>query len=212
MAKLKNDNKEKLPIYYPIVITLLVIFITISGFLTIKKYIFKDPIVSMEETKLKTLGEAVTRNPDNVSVRLKLAYELQLLQDFDQAKKQYLEALKLAPEDLAANYNLGAIAVEQKNYDEAEKYFTQTLALEPNHVLAAYGLGQMYFTQKEFDKVVDTVDPLLKSNPENASLHSLKAKSLEKLGKIMEAKTEYSTVLKYIPDDKDTNEALKRLK
>lgn len=113
---------------------------------------------------------------------------------------------------MAANYNLGVIAVEQKNYAEAEKYFTKVLTTDPSHVLAAYGLGQMYFTQEKFDKVVDTMDRVLKSNPQNASLHSLKAKALEKLGKVTEAKTEYSAVLKYIPDDKDANEALKRLK
>lgn len=212
MSELNYDKKDKLPIYYPVIILILVILIAVTAFFTTKKFMLKEPTVTPAESQLKALSDTITQNPNNAEVRSKLAYELQMLQEYDQAKEQYLEVLKTAPDDLATNYNLGVIAQAQSNDAETEKYFTKVLTIKPDHVLASYALGQIYLTQGKYDKVVEIMNRLLKTNPQNASLHSLKAQALEKLGDKKGAKTEYRTVLQYVPDDKEATEALERLK
>jgi Tfp pilus assembly protein PilF len=50
-------------------------------------------------------------------------------------------ALTIAPQNAAANFNMGLMAAEQKKVDQAEKHLRAALATDPKMHQAAYNLG-----------------------------------------------------------------------
>ncbi len=61
--------------------------------------------------------------------------------DFDGAKRAFVEALGPEPTDVDALYNLGLVAQHQKHYGEARTRYLTVLRIDPRHKLARFNLG-----------------------------------------------------------------------
>jgi tetratricopeptide (TPR) repeat protein len=59
----------------------------------------------------------------------------------DKAEASLRRALALAPQDAAANFNLGLLLGESQRWDEAEQRLRSALASNPQMAAAAYNLG-----------------------------------------------------------------------
>jgi Flp pilus assembly protein TadD len=58
----------------------------------------------------------------------------------DQAEKSLVKAIKIAPENAAAHFNLGLLKAEQNRGKEAEKELREAFRLDPKMAPAAYNL------------------------------------------------------------------------
>lgn len=63
--------------------------------------------------------------------------------NFDEAKKNLMHALSLAPENTKILSNLGCLAMKSGNTDEASKYFMTVLEFSPNDVIALSQLKEI---------------------------------------------------------------------
>ena len=212
MSDLSVKQQGKISIPMLVIILVLLAANILVGILTIKKYIAKEPTVDPQIVQLKNYMEKVNASPTDINNRLQLAYTLQIMNQYDQAKEQYMEVLKIEEGNLAANYNLGVIAQTEKRYPEAEEYYNKVLTLKANHVIAAIGLGETYLAQEKYDDTITVADKVLELEPGKTDLHLLKARAYEQKGDTEKAAEQYNAVLKYIPDDPEAVEGLKRVK
>ena len=212
MSDLSVKQQGKISIPMLVIILVLLVANILVGILTIKKYIAKEPTVDPQIVQLKNYMEKVNASPTDINNRLQLAYTLQIMNQYDQAKEQYMEVLKIEEGNLAANYNLGVIAQTEKRYPEAEEYYNKVLTLKANHVIAAIGLGETYLAQEKYDDTITVADKVLELEPGKTDLHLLKARAYEQKGDTEKAAEQYNAVLKYIPDDPEAVEGLKRVK
>jgi len=212
LSDLSVKQQGKISIPMLVIILVLLVANILVGILTIKKYIAKEPTVDPQIVQLKNYMEKVNASPTDINNRLQLAYTLQIMNQYDQAKEQYMEVLKIEEGNLAANYNLGVIAQTEKRYPEAEEYYNKVLTLKANHVIAAIGLGETYLAQEKYDDTITVADKVLELEPGKTDLHLLKARAYEQKGDTEKAAEQYNAVLKYIPDDPEAVEGLKRVK
>jgi tetratricopeptide (TPR) repeat protein len=66
---------------------------------------------------------------------------LKELNRYEEAEKEYKEALRINPDDALAHYNLGVLLYELKRYDEAEKEYREALRINPDYAEAHGNLG-----------------------------------------------------------------------
>jgi uncharacterized caspase-like protein len=63
---------------------------------------------------------------------------------YDDAQKEFLEALRLSPSNALAANNVGYTYAKMERYDEAVKWFAKTLELDPRRAIAHANLGDSY--------------------------------------------------------------------
>lgn len=88
----------------------------------------------------------------------------------DEARRDYLHALKLRPKYPEALNNLGAIYYARHSYRKAEKYYLKALALDPKQPSIYSNLGTAYFADRKANKGMEAyrtafaLDPDIFSN------------------------------------------------
>ncbi|PIV27968.1 MAG: hypothetical protein COS36_03850, partial [Candidatus Altarchaeum sp. CG03_land_8_20_14_0_80_32_618] len=63
------------------------------------------------------------------------------LKRYEEAEKEYREAIKINPKDADAHNNLGILLKNLKRYEEAEKEFREAIKINPNDADAHNNLG-----------------------------------------------------------------------
>jgi len=106
----------------------------------------------------KELSLAVKLDPKKVDYRRVLGTIYVRLSKYDKAIEQYVSALKLKPDDVELNYNLGYIYDFHKSDPaKAKNYYSKCLKLDPKGQFAENTylyLGKIYFTEKNYDKAI----------------------------------------------------------
>jgi len=91
-------------------------------------------------------------NPDSrATAYYGLAVIAELQNNWLNAEKYYLQTLKLNPEYLEANANLGRLYLNQNNLEKSEKYLGKQLEIDPENKDALINLALTYTYKKEFD-------------------------------------------------------------
>jgi tetratricopeptide (TPR) repeat protein len=91
------------------------------------------------------------------------------------AKQDFNAAREFAPNDIEIFINLATIAKAERKADEAIGYYENALAIDATNFGALAGLIDLYTRMNASDKAHARIDQVLKSYPNNASLHYLKA-------------------------------------
>ncbi len=81
-----------------------------------------------------------------------------LLGNKDQAKENYLELTKIAPDSAAAWTAVGNYYFNQKQYKKATPYLKKALELDPKNVEAVTLLSQAYDVQQDYDNAIQAYD------------------------------------------------------
>ncbi len=86
---------------------------------------------------------------------------------FDQAKKEYLEALKRRPELPELHFNLGDALYKSEEYEDARESFKESLREAPRELQsnAWYNLGNALFRQGELQESLEAFKESLRLNP-----------------------------------------------
>lgn len=212
MSELLMEKPVKGPVYTQLTILVLLIIVVVLALLSAYKYFVKTPVVSPQELEIKEYTKQVQAHPKDLGARLLLGFAYQKAQDYSKASEQYNQALKLNPKELAALYNLGLMAKKQKEYDQAEKYFEKVLEIKDTHVLGSLGLGEVYISSGKYDEAIRVLDKVIEIQGQLVNPRLLRAQALEKKGDKAGALREYQEVLKYIPNQIEATEAVRRLK
>ena len=88
----------------------------------------------------------VSSGATNWTDHFNFANALAALGEHDAARQEYLEAIRLAPNEPCVWKNLGSIYNHLKNYDEELKCYDKALSLDPNHVEALVSKGVTLIT------------------------------------------------------------------
>lgn len=97
-----------------------------------------DLFGAVEEFKLSLLADEA-----NVLARNSLGICYAQLGRSEQARTQFAEALRHAPDDIMAVYNLGWISQRMADMDRAAEYFSRCLELDPSHIYSMLRLGAL---------------------------------------------------------------------
>lgn len=92
------------------------------------------------------------------------------------AREDFESSRQAAPSETPVYNNLAAISQMENKPDEAVAFYQTALKINATDFNALQGLISLYMRQKELAKAHATIDPLLNSYQNNASLHYLKAK------------------------------------
>ncbi|MDD3732271.1 MAG: tetratricopeptide repeat protein [candidate division Zixibacteria bacterium] len=101
----------------------------------------------------------------NAYYSLGLLAEMQ--NDYNEARKYYLETLKVNPDFLEANTLVGKIYLRDNNFLEAEKYFLRQMATPNVSREAAQGLGYIYNIQKNYPQAENYYQQAMKIAPDD---------------------------------------------
>ncbi|MEM9414740.1 MAG: DNA-directed RNA polymerase subunit alpha C-terminal domain-containing protein [Planctomycetota bacterium] len=85
---------------------------------------------------IKAYEAAYTADPDNTEVCFRLAYNLDLLGEEDEALHLYEECCRVERPSLNALVNLAVMYEDQNKYSQAERCIRQVLTTDPNHARA----------------------------------------------------------------------------
>ena len=85
--------------------------------------------------------KAITLKPSSIEAKFGYVKPLSFLQSWDKVLEQYIEIIRIDPQNTQANYWAGVIYYNRKQYEAAIKYFKVVVTLYPfdydgNHMLA----------------------------------------------------------------------------
>ena len=117
---------------------------------------------------------AATACPSNaaaqsVSSSVKKGIQAFEKQNYEQAKKHFIDAQLSKPDDKTLYYNIGVAAYMNEEYDQAQKHFRQ--AVETDDVKlrhdARYNLANTHFRMGDLDEAIKGYEDIIKEFPED---------------------------------------------
>ncbi|MDR4503866.1 MAG: tetratricopeptide repeat protein [Candidatus Scalindua sp.] len=89
----------------------------------------------------------------------------------DEAVREFQEVLKVDPDNLDANFNLGKTYVDKEMFEEAMSQYEKVIEVDPAHIDANLDLGMLYMDFDQIDEALMLYKKASMENPENAYLH-----------------------------------------
>ncbi|MFD2516823.1 tetratricopeptide repeat protein [Salinimicrobium flavum] len=161
-------------------------------------YIQKANILSKKDQHaeaIRMLDLALEITMDEADVYSLLGMEYLFLEDFENAKQNFMKCLEADEEDYSALYNIMYCFdfLEQKH--GAIEYLNSFLDRNPYSEVGWHQLGKQYFDLKDFKKALSAFDFAIISDDYFIGAYLEKGKVLEKLGRFNEAIENYEITL-----------------
>lgn len=125
--------------------------------------------------------------PDDATAAYYEGRARQKIGDFAGARDALESSLKLMPGQFPARLLLGNVYLKLKDARAAEDQFEAATLLKPESVEAQLGLAQTQIAEGNFADAVSGLEPLAKSQPDNAEVFELLSQAYSGLGKKQEA-------------------------
>jgi tetratricopeptide (TPR) repeat protein len=87
------------------------------------------------------------------------------MQQLDNARKSYEQAIRIKPEYAEAINNLGTVYYARKSFGKAIRYYRKALKYAPNSASIYSNLGTAYFARKKYKEAMETYQIALKLDP-----------------------------------------------
>jgi tetratricopeptide (TPR) repeat protein len=87
------------------------------------------------------------------------------MQQLDNARKYYEQAVRLKPDYAEAINNLGTVYYARKSFSRAIRYYRKALKYSPNSASIYSNLGTAYFARKKYKEAMETYQTALKLDP-----------------------------------------------
>lgn len=114
------------------------------------------------------LSEAFTPRPDLQPLYQHLGLQLFSRKKYNQAKVEYLKALKFKSNIPVIHKNLGLIYFNSKNYKRAERAYRKALQLNPGYTPALAKLALSLAAQKKYTSAEKKFKQAIQAEPSNA--------------------------------------------
>lgn len=154
---------------------------------------YKEAIVTLDQYRNYAL--------ENVEVLWLEGWCYLKLSDYTRAEQLARKALDLEGKNVSALNLMGSIAAAQEDYTAARGFFETAIAIDKDYYEAHLNLASILFNMGNFTKCIQTVDQFLLRFPSDRELMYLKAQSLSRQGKNMEAIGVYEQILKKNPSN-----------
>ena len=119
---------------------------------------------------------------------------------FHDAQIYYQEILKIDPNDLGTNYNLGLIFIKLNDYRKARDCFEKAIKINPNYADAHNNLGIIFNTLGKNQKAKECYEKAIAINPNYADAYNNLGVICKDLGENEKAKDCYETAIKINPN------------
>ncbi len=96
--------------------------------------------------------------PQDPTAHYGLGRVFQLQQKSDQARAEFIESLRLQPEQTESHYQLADMALKAGNFAEAIAEANKVIARNPGHGGALTDLGVAYFREKNYPQAIDALE------------------------------------------------------
>ncbi len=121
-----------------------------------------------------SLLSACSRNPEVTKRRyLESGVQYAKQHKYEEARIQFMKALKVDPRLGDAYYQMGLADLELQKWNDALANFQQTLELAPDRVDAQLQLGQLFAAAHQFDQAHEATAAALKKDPRSADAYRL---------------------------------------
>jgi Tfp pilus assembly protein PilF len=138
------------------------------------------------EEAAKAFRKALAADAKFALARINLSLALFFLNDSPGALKEAQEAVKLAPENLTAQYALGLALRSEKLYDEAIAAFNQVLAADSQDAGANVQVGQLYAQKQQYEPAIKAFRAALAAESYNQTAAYSLAQALIRSGNAAE--------------------------
>ena len=117
--------------------------------------------------------KAIDLDPKNLAAKNNLANSLKVLGKLDLAEKLYNDILKINPNNVKCLNNYGNLKQQFNDYDGAIEFYTKALSQDQTNTTILLSLASSYQGIGNFDKAKETVNIIMKINPNMMSAHKL---------------------------------------
>jgi len=125
--------------------------------------------------------------PEDATAAFEEGQALDKIGDLADARDALEASLKLTPGQFPARLLLGQVYLGLKDPKAAEDQFEAALLLQPNSVEAQLGMAKAEIAQGSFADAVRQLEPLSRTQPDNAGVFELLAQAYRGMGKTEEA-------------------------
>lgn len=122
------------------------------------------------------------------------------------------QAVKLAPADLDAHYNLGLAYTDAKDYKKAIDCYRRALKLNPQHNLSWNNLGSALEQQGDKDEALKAYEKAVAIDPRHAEAQNNAGAIYSEQGKLDEARAAFEAAIAARPDFVEAHYNLSSLK
>lgn len=169
----------------------------------------KTPIVEKEYQQYLKL---VQENPNDANNHIELGWRLFQKNQYNEALVEYKKAIDLDKNNFKGYYNLGLTYQKVGKNELAISSILQAIELAPKNYELHYTLGRLYADTEKYDQAIDELNTATTLNPSGTTqIAYALGQTYEKMGKVSEAKAQYSNVLQFDPKNPEASDALKRL-
>ncbi len=161
-------------------------------------YIQKANIFSKTDEHLKAVDlllQALDLTPDQADVYNLMGMEYLFIEDYQNAKANFIKCLELDDTDYSALYNIIYCFDFLKENKKAIDFLNHYLNTNPYSEVAWHQVGKQYFDLKIYDKALAAFEFAIISDELFVGAYLEKGKVLEKLGKFNEAIENYQITL-----------------
>ncbi|MGO2359228.1 tetratricopeptide repeat protein [Mesonia sp.] len=161
-------------------------------------YIQKANILSKKDKHLdaiKMLEIALENTTDAPDVYSLLAMEYMFLEDFENAKINYMKCLEIDQEDYSALYNIIYCFDVLEEKEASIKYLLSFIEINPYCEVAWHQIGKQYCNLKKYDEALDAFDYAIIADEFFIGAYLEKGKVLERLKRHKEAIQNYQITL-----------------
>ncbi len=129
-------------------------------------------------------------NPDDATAHYGLGRILQLGQNAEGARGEFLRSLALQPHQTESHFQLGEIALEQARYEDAIAEYAKTLEGNAEHGGALAGTGTAWFRLKQYEKAAVALERAVAAAPSYQPGHYYLGLTLARMGRKAESDQE----------------------
>jgi len=122
------------------------------------------------------------------------------LQRYDEALRDYDQAIALNPNDATAYYNRGLTYHNLQRYDEALRDYDQAIALNPNDAQAYNNRGNTYHNLQHYDEALRDYDQAITLNPNYAQAYNNRGNTYHNLQRYDEALRDFDQAITLNPN------------
>lgn len=211
--RLKQKRQRRLVSYLAYASAFLVIvIIAFLAYMFYSSFVIPQAPQSPAEQEYALVQAMLKKEPQRPDLLLRLAQaEIEMGKTTD-AVQHMQKAIKLRPYAPMLHYIMGQAYQARGDQKQAIKYFMQELKItQDKNELAAFDLGRIYYEQKNYDKALEYLLLASKRMSPYAELHYYLGLTYEAKKDKDRAIAEYTEALQYVPDHRDSVEALIRL-
>lgn len=186
-------------------------------------------ILNLNNQAVNYLTQALSYDPKNSNLHLKLAGAYERLNKIDLAAQEYNLALSKSsdnqdillsleniwkqkvnenPNDAEAHANLGAVYQKKGDFVSALSQYQKAEEINPSNINTRLNMGTLYQAQKDYDTAIETYDTIIDVNPNFMQAYLYKAQCYKALGNKEAAIQNYKLAINLEPNNQDLKDEL----